>query len=210
MIKKFEQFNADDPYGEENWEEKSSTRKDKLVDDLFNALYKDDDPKNDSSNIEHLKSLSIEAFLSKINEKSNKWKIMPDNITKDFEEYKEKKAKEFKKKKTFEPLSSDIVALRELEDGNIEKVKGPIEILQVTGVITDKDRIEKLEEAISGGPQFNADLGSKEVKRGDVIWVTALAIKPGTASWNAQPSYHVLKCRIVDIFYGLNKLKTIK
>ena len=135
---------------------------------------------------------------------------MPDNITKDFEEYKEKKAKEFKKKKTFDPLSSDIIALRELEDGSIEKVKGPIEILQITGAITEEDRIARLEESISGGPVFNADLGVKEVKRGDVIWVTALAQRPGTASWNAQPSYHVLKCRIVDIFYGLNKLKTIK
>jgi hypothetical protein len=135
---------------------------------------------------------------------------MPDNITKNFEEYKKKKASEFKKTKKFDPLSSDIIALRELEDGNVEKVEGPIEILQVTGVITDKDRIAKLEESISGGPVFNSDIGSKDVKRGDIIWVTALAQRPHSASWNAQPSYHVLKCRIVDIFYGLNKLKTIK
>lgn len=135
---------------------------------------------------------------------------MPYNITKDFEEYKQKKVDKFKKDKTFDPLSSDIVALKELEDGNIEKVKGPIEIVQVTGVITDEDRIAKLEESITGGPQFNADLGSKEVKRGDIIWVTALAQRPQSASWNAQPSYHVIKCRVVDIFYGLNKLKTIK
>ena len=135
---------------------------------------------------------------------------MPDNITKDFEEYKQSKVKDFKKSKVFDPLSNDIVALRELEDGNIEKVTGPIEILQVTDVITDKDRISKLEEAISGGPMFNADLTNKEVKRGDVIWVTALAVRPQSTSWNNQPSYHVLKCRIVDIFYGLNKLKTVK
>ena len=135
---------------------------------------------------------------------------MPDNITKDFEEYKQKKVKEFNKTKTFEPLSSDIVALKELEDGNIEKVSGPIEIIQITGIITDKDRIAKLEESTVVGPQFNADLGSNEVKRGDVIWVTALAQKPTTTSWNSQPSYHVLKCRIMDIYFGLNKLKTIK
>ena len=131
------------------------------------------------------------------------------DITTNFEEYKKKKVDEFKKKKTFDPLSSDIIALKELQDGNYEKVEGPIEILQVTGVITDKDRLAKLDEAVLGGPQFNADLGSKEVKRGDVIWVTALAQRPTTTSWNNQPSYHVLKCRIVDIFYGLNKLKTI-
>lgn len=131
------------------------------------------------------------------------------DITTNFEEYKKKKAGEFKKKKEFDPLSSDIFALKELEDGSVEKVKGPIEIIQVSDVITDKERIEKLEEAISGGPHFNADLTGKEIKRGDVIWVTALAQRPGTTSWNAQPSYHVLKCRIMDIYYGLNKLKTI-
>lgn len=132
-----------------------------------------------------------------------------DNLTTDFEEYKRKKAEKFKKEKEFEPLSSDIVALKELEDDNIEKVEGPIEIIQITGVITDRDRINKLEEAITGGPMFNVDLGNKEIKRGDVIWVTALAQRPKSASWNAQPSYHVLRCRVQDIFYGLNKLKTI-
>lgn len=134
---------------------------------------------------------------------------MPNNITIDFEKYKNKKMKEFDKKKTYEPLSSDIVALKELDDGTIEKVDGPIEIIQISDIIKDEDRINKLEEAITGGPHFNADLGNKNVKRGDIIWVTALAQRPNTSSWNAQPSYHVLKCRIVDIFYGLNKLKTI-
>jgi len=134
---------------------------------------------------------------------------MPKNITTDFEKYKNKKAKKFDKKEIYEPLSSDIVALKELENGYIEKVEGPIEIIQIADIIKDSDRIKKLEEAIVGGPHFNADLGNKDVKRGDIIWVTALAQKPNTASWNVQPSYHVLKCRIVDIFYGLNKLKTI-
>jgi len=134
---------------------------------------------------------------------------MPNNITKDFEDYKDKKVKDFKKSNTFEPLSSDIVALRELEDGSIEKVSGPIEIIEITGVITDKDRIAKLEESSVIGPQFNADLGNKEVKRGDVIWVTCLVSAPKNASWNSQNSYRVLKCRIMDIFVGLNKLKTI-
>jgi hypothetical protein len=133
------------------------------------------------------------------------------DITKDFEEYKKGKVKEFKRKKEFDQLSSDIIALRELENGDIEKITDPVEIVQVTSVITYKDRIAKLEENISGGPTFNADLGVKEVKRGDIIWVTALLQKPQkSTSWNAQPYYGVIKCRIVDIFWGLNKLKTIK
>jgi len=133
------------------------------------------------------------------------------DITKDFEEFKKKKATEFKKSKEFEPLSSDIVALRELEDGSIEKVEGPVEILQVTGVITDKDRLAKLEEAISGGPQFNAIIpDSKNIKIGSTIWFTAIIQKPNSASWNAMPSYATIQTRVVNIFNGLNKLKTIK
>jgi len=135
---------------------------------------------------------------------------MPDNLTTDFENYKKKKAKDFNVKDGFEPLSDDIVALRELEDGTIEKIKGPVEIIQVIDIITDKERIAKLEEAISGGPVFNADIGVKEVKRGDIIWVTALLKKPGSTSWsNVQSNYSVLKCRVVDLFWGLNKLKTL-
>jgi hypothetical protein len=132
------------------------------------------------------------------------------NITTDFEEFKKSKVKEFNRKKTFEPLSSDIEILRELEDGNIEKIEGPIEIVQVTGIITDKDRIKKLEESISGGPVFNADFSNKEIKRGSEIWITAIIKKPSSQSWNAQPSYSVIRCRVMDIFYGLNKLKTLK
>jgi len=135
---------------------------------------------------------------------------MPNNITKDFEEYKQKKVKEFKKTKTFEPLSSDIVALRELEDGNIEKVSGPIEIIQVTGVITDKDRIEKLEEAMVVGPQFNIAKNPNDIKIGSFIWLTALAQRPNTTSWNSQLSYVTIQTRVVNIYSGLNKLKTIK
>lgn len=131
------------------------------------------------------------------------------NLTTDFEEYKNKKVKEFNPKKGFDPISSDIIALKELEDGNIEKVEGPIEILQVSDIITDKDRIAKLEEAIIG-PQFNMASNPSEIKIGSIIWLTALAQRPQSASWNVQPSYVTIQTRVVNIYQGLNKLKTIK
>ena len=134
---------------------------------------------------------------------------MSNNITSDFEEYKRNKVKDFKTKKTFDPLSSDIIALRELEDGNIEKVSGPIEILEITDVITDKERIKKLEEAVIG-PQFNIANNPNEIKIGSVIWLTALAQKPNTTSWNSQPSYVTIQTRVMNLYSGLNKLKTIK
>jgi hypothetical protein len=133
-----------------------------------------------------------------------------NNITTNFEEYKQKKVKEFNKTKTFEPLSSDIIALKELQDGNVEKVSGPIEIVQVTGVITDEDRISKLEEASVIGPQFNIAKNPNEIKIGSVIWLTALAQTPNSTSWNSQPSYVTIQTRVVNIYAGLNKLKTIK
>ena len=71
----------------------------------------------------------------------------------------------------------------------------------------DKDKIKKLEETINAGPVFSTDLQTKQVKRGDVIWITAFIQKAGSTSYSSQQSQAVLKCRIVDIFNGLNKLK---
>lgn len=130
------------------------------------------------------------------------------DITTKFDDFKKKKIEDFAKNKEFQPLSDDIIAVKELEDGSIEKIKGPIEIVQVTGIITDKEKIKKLNE-ISGGPVLNTDLSLKQVKRGDTVWITCLLQKPGTAVFNAQ-TMGVLKCRISDIFFGLNILNSIK
>lgn len=132
------------------------------------------------------------------------------DITTKFSDFKDEKVKKFKKTKEFEPLSDDIVALKELENGEIETIKEPIKIVQITGLITEPERIKKLEEAINGGPVFSTDFQTKQVKRGDIIWVTAFIQKSGsTVSWSSQQSQAVLKCRIVDIYNGLNKLKYI-
>lgn len=131
------------------------------------------------------------------------------DITKRFGDFKSKKIKSFDKSKEFEPLSDDIIAISKLDNGDYETVKGPIEIVKITGVITDENEIKKLNE-IAGGPVFSTDLGVKQVKRGDVIWITAFIQKPGTQSWSNQQSQATLKCRIVDIYMGLNKLNTLK
>ena len=130
------------------------------------------------------------------------------DITKKFDDFKAKKVKDFAKNKEFQPLSDDIIAIKELEDGSIEKIKGPIEIVQVTGIITDEEKIKKLNE-IAGGPVLNTDLSLKQVKRGQEIWITCLLQKPGTAVFNAQ-TMGVIRARIVDFWYGLNILNTIK
>ena len=131
------------------------------------------------------------------------------DITTKFDDFKNKKVKKFDKEKEFQPLSDDIIAISKLDNGDYQKIKGPIEITQVTGVITDEKEIKKLDE-IAGGPVFSTDLGVKQVKRGDTIWITAFIQKPGTQSWSNQQSQATLKCRIVDIYMGLNKLNSLK
>ena len=132
-----------------------------------------------------------------------------NNITTKFQDFKDDKVKKFKKTKEFEPLSDDIIALRELENGDIEKIQGPIEIIQITGIITEPEKIKKLEESISGGPVFSTDFQTKEVKIGSNIYLTAFIKKPGTTSWSSQQSQCVISARINQIWYGLNKLKYI-
>ena len=92
------------------------------------------------------------------------------DITTKFDDFKSKKIKDFDKDKEFQPLSDDIIAISKLDNGDYEKVRGPIEIVKVTGLITDEDEIKKLDE-IAGGPVLNTDLSLKQVKRGDTIWI---------------------------------------
>jgi len=131
-----------------------------------------------------------------------------NKITTDFENFKSKQ----NKSKDYDPLSDDITVLRKLDNGNYEKAKGPFNIVQITGIITDEKEIDKIENQLSenvpGAPVFNTDLILKKVKRGDIIWVTALLERPGNTSFNSQ-NLSVIKCRVVDFFYGLNKLKYI-
>ncbi len=131
------------------------------------------------------------------------------DITKKFYDFKEDKTKKFDKDKEFQPLSDDIIALSKLDNGDYKKVKGPVEIVQITGVITDEDEIKKLDE-IAGGPVLNTDISLKQVKRGDTIWLTALLQKPSNSTVYNSQTMSVIKARIVDIYYGLNKLNQMK
>lgn len=131
------------------------------------------------------------------------------DITTKFDQFKTKKAKDFAKNKEFQPLSDDIIALQELEDGSIEKIKGPVEIVQVLDIIKDPERIKKLDE-IAGGPVISTDLSLKQVKRGQEIWITCLLQKPSNSAVYNSQTMGCMKVRILDIYYGLSKLSTLK
>lgn len=131
------------------------------------------------------------------------------DITTKFDKFKEKKTKEFNKSKEFEPLSDDIITLAKMDTGEYQKIDGPIEIIQITGVITDENEIKRLDE-IAGGPVINTDLRFKQVKRGQLIWLTCILQKPSSSAVYNTQTIGCISARIVDIFYGLNKLNTIK
>ena len=89
------------------------------------------------------------------------------------------------------------------DEGNYTKVKEPLEIIQITGVLTDKEEIEKIEENLLPDTQLNVG----EVKRGQIIWLTAL-LKPPGLSYTSQ-QIGVIKARVVDYYLGLSKLAQV-
>ena len=131
------------------------------------------------------------------------------DITTKFDDFKNKKIKKFDKEKEFQPLSDDIIAISKLDNGDYKKITEPVKIVQITGVITDEEEIKKLDE-IAGGPILNTDISLKQVKRGDTIWLTALLQKPSSSTVYNSQTMSVIKARIVDIYYGLNKLNQMK
>ncbi len=90
----------------------------------------------------------------------------------------------------------------ELNADDVEKVD-KIGIVQVTGILSEEEA-SKLDENII----INAgDFSGKEIKRGDIIWLSCLMKKPGSSySANQQG---VVKCRVSDIYLGFSKLNSL-
>lgn len=104
--------------------------------------------------------------------------------------------------KKFTQLSTDI----EKDELNIdvESLKnGEYEIVSIIDIFNEP---EKLVE--SGLVGINADLTNKEIKRGDIIYITAMVRKNG-ASITSPGTQSVIKLRIVDIYSGLAQLNKI-
>jgi hypothetical protein len=131
------------------------------------------------------------------------------DITTKFNDFKDKKIKKFDKTEEFQPLSDDIIAISKLDNGEYKKIKGPVKITQITGIITNDDEIQKLNE-IAGGPVLNTDISLKQVKRGQEIWITCLLQRPSSSTVYNSQTIGLLRVRITDIYYGLSKLSTLK
>ncbi|TXG80917.1 MAG: hypothetical protein E6R13_07320 [Spirochaetes bacterium] len=93
-------------------------------------------------------------------------------------------------KDTLEPIDSD-----------------EYEIESIIDIITDVEEIKKLESA---GNIKTTDLTYRAADRNDIIWITCM-LKPRNNS-TAYPlgEMGVIKCKVLDTFYGLNKLKQLK
>lgn len=126
------------------------------------------------------------------------------DITKKFEDFKKKQEKKFDKTQEFEPLSTDIVAMNKLDSGEYEVIDEPIDILQITGMITDPDEISKIEEGFT----LDTSLVVTDAKIGDIIWLTCLLQKTGSHGINSQ-SMGVMQCRIINTYKGLSKLSQL-
>jgi hypothetical protein len=127
------------------------------------------------------------------------------DITTKFADFKKKQNSKFDKNKEFNTLSSDIIALGKLDDGEYEIINEPVEIISIIDMIKDPAEISKLEENFTTDTTLNVG----EVKRGQTIWLSAMLKKSNSSSWNSQV-LGCIKCRVIDFYYGLNKLNSVK
>lgn len=83
------------------------------------------------------------------------------------------------------------------------------EIDQIIDIITDVEELKKIEEG-SGKNLQTTNLTYKSVDRNDIIWITCM-LKPRNSS-SAYPmgEMGVIKCKVLETFYGLTKLKQLK
>ncbi len=109
-----------------------------------------------------------------------------------------------KKGKKLEPLSNDVEIIKdEIEDMDKHKVStGEWEIVNVIDVSTNEP------EMTSETVVVNADLGSKEVKRGDEIYITAM-LKKKEGNWTQPNVMGVIKVRVIDIYNSLSILNSL-
>jgi hypothetical protein len=127
-----------------------------------------------------------------------------EKITTNFAKFKQKKVDKQQKTGVFQPLSDDITAVFKNAEGNYEKIEGPVEIVQILDIVKDPKEIEKIEEGIV----MDTSLSIKEIKRGQMLYLTALLQKPGTASFTQQ-TISIVQVRVIDYWFGLNKLNQI-
>lgn len=93
------------------------------------------------------------------------------------------------------------------DDEPIEKALGEYEIESVLDIIKDEDIDDFLKSNEDYTTINNTNMVTKEVKRGEVIWLSAL-VRPKDKNY-MNPIPVVLKLKVMDIFKGLKYLNKI-
>lgn len=104
--------------------------------------------------------------------------------------------------KKYDELSSDIEN-KNLEI-DIEKLKGEYRIEEILDVFLDPKDIP-VTEGIMG---IHTDLSNNEIKRGQLVYISALLRKEGH-SLSSPAVQSVIKLRVIDIFKGLQYLNKV-
>jgi hypothetical protein len=110
--------------------------------------------------------------------------------------------------KKYKELSSDLTEkdLLEIEDGELKsKSSEKWEIESVIDVFMDPKDL-KIKE--SGLVAINANLSNNQIKRGELIYITAMVRKEGQ-SFSSPATQAVIKLRVVDIYHGLSYLNKL-
>ena len=132
-------------------------------------------------------------------------KKFKDYINSTLEEITSDKGIEIKRDNKQKNLSDDVNSFSDIDFSQLEKIgDGEYTIIGIQDVsLTDPSiKDPELKEAMI----VNADLAGKTVKRGDLIWITALVKKD---HFNIS-SMMVIKCRVTDLYKNLSVLNNIK
>ena len=109
-------------------------------------------------------------------------------------------------KKDSEELSDDINELdNELSDDiKKDKLIGSWEIVDIVDISTEEPIQEGLKPLI-----INAEVGNREIKRGEYIYITAQIKKPGQSTAYHHSQMGVIKVRIIDIYNTMTILNRL-
>jgi hypothetical protein len=107
--------------------------------------------------------------------------------------------------KKFTNLSSDVEDKKLNLDS--DEITGKIEIESIVDIFVEPDTTSTsgVDENLIA---VNTDLANKEVKRGDVVYITAFIRREGQ-SMTSPSSQSVLKLRVIDIYQGLSQLNRL-
>jgi hypothetical protein len=113
---------------------------------------------------------------------------------------------DFKKKKQSD-VSNDIESLDNQIEKEIEgtKLDGSWEIVSIIDVSTEMPDVNESKALI-----INAEVGNREIKRGEHIYITAQIKRPGQTQAYHHNQMGVIKVRVVDIYNTMMILNSIR